>query len=117
MQPESSCIFCKIARGDIPANVVLESPEAIAFADLHPVAPTHVLVIPKSHLSGLSAASSEDAPLLGAVLNLAREVAMKVGIAMSGYRTVINDGADAGQSVGHLHVHVLGGRPLSWPPG
>jgi histidine triad (HIT) family protein len=114
---ESSCIFCKIVRREIPAKVLHETPLTLAFADLNPMAPTHVLVIPKRHLSGLSAAKSSDADLLGAVLSSAREVAEELGLAASGYRTVINDGADAGQSVGHLHAHVLGGRPLSWPPG
>ena len=117
MHSESSCIFCKIVRGEIPAKVIHETPETLAFADLNPQAPTHVLVIPKAHLAGLSSARTEDAPLLGAVLSSGREVAEKLGLASTGYRSVINDGADAGQTVGHLHLHVLGGRRLAWPPG
>jgi histidine triad (HIT) family protein len=111
------CLFCKIAAREIPSDVVLDTPEVLAFNDLHPVAPVHALVIPKKHLTSLHEASPEDAGLLGQLLLAAREVAEKLGLATSGYRLVVNTGPDAGQSVFHVHVHVLGGRPMAWPPG
>ena len=112
-----SCIFCKIVAKEIPAKIVLENEHALAFHDLNPQAPTHVLVIPKTHVSGIAEAKETDAAALGAVLLLARDVAAKQGLVEGGYRTVINSGKDAGQSVFHLHAHVLGGRSLAWPPG
>jgi histidine triad (HIT) family protein len=111
------CVFCKIGSHEIPAKVVLESERLIAFHDLNPAAPTHVLVIPKKHIAALSAASADDAALLGELMLAASEVAEKTGLVASGYRTVVNTGAHAGQSVFHLHVHVLGGRAMAWPPG
>jgi len=110
-----SCLFCRIVRGEIPAALVAESDSAIAFRDIGPQAPVHVLVIPRGHLTSLNDAT--DAALLGALMALARRVATTEGIADSGYRVVINTGTDGGQSVGHLHLHVLGGRRLKWPPG
>ena len=109
------CLFCRIVAGTLPATLVASSAHAVAFRDLHPQAPTHVLVIPRQHVASLDAA--DDPALLGAVLELARDVARQEGIAASGYRIVSNVGADGGQTVSHLHVHVLGGRPLHWPPG
>ncbi len=109
------CLFCKIIAREIPSEILAENEHALAFRDINPVAPTHVLVIPKKHLAGLSDAAPEDGGALGEVLLLARAVAAKE--LSQGYRLVINNGADAGQSVFHLHVHVLGGRPLAWPPG
>jgi histidine triad (HIT) family protein len=111
------CLFCKIVKREIPSQVVLENEHALAFRDIRPVAPTHCLVIPKKHIVGIGDANPEDAATLGECLLLARKVAEAEGLGESGYRVVINNGVDAGQSVFHLHVHVLGGRSLSWPPG
>jgi len=113
----SGCLFCKIVNKEIPAQIVHENDHVVAFRDLRPVAPTHVLVIPKKHIVGLHEATREDAEALFEVMLAARDVAEKLGLQATGYRTVINNGADAGQSVLHLHVHVLGGRTLAWPPG
>jgi histidine triad (HIT) family protein len=111
------CLFCKIVRREVPAEVVLENDEILAFKDVRPVAPSHALVIPKKHLTSIHEAETEDGALLGHMLLAAQEVAEKLGLGPSGYRLVINTGRDAGQSVFHLHVHVLGGRALAWPPG
>ncbi|WP_437609084.1 histidine triad nucleotide-binding protein [Sorangium sp. So ce834] len=111
------CIFCKIANKEIPSKVVLEDEHVIAFHDVNPQAPTHVLVIPKRHIAGIAQATLEDEAALGRLLLAARQVAEKTGIAESGFRTVVNSGANAGQTVFHLHVHVIGGRPMAWPPG
>ena len=108
-------IFAKIVRGEIPATIVAESPNALAFRDVAPQAPVHVLVIPKRSVATLD--DVEDAALLGELLALARDVARQEGIAESGYRVVINTRDDGGQTVPHLHLHVLGGRALHWPPG
>ncbi|MBD3620024.1 MAG: histidine triad nucleotide-binding protein [Chromatiales bacterium] len=113
----SDCIFCKIAAGEIPADVVYQDDDVIAFRDLNPQAPTHVLVIPRKHIATLHDAEAEDAQLLGRLFLGAQQVAEACGIAESGYRTVVNCGAGAGQSVFHVHLHVLGGRALGWPPG
>ena len=110
-----SCLFCRIVRGEIPAKLVAESPECVAFRDVNPQAPTHVLVIPRAHVDSLDAA--DDASLLGRMSLMAAQIARDEGIAETGYRTVINTGRDAGQSVQHIHLHLLGGRRLSWPPG
>jgi histidine triad (HIT) family protein len=115
MDPD--CLFCKIVAGDVPATVVREDAATVAFRDLDPQAPTHVLVIPRHHVpdvAGLAAERPEDAV---AVLDAVRAVAEQEGIAEGGYRTVFNTGADAQQSVFHAHVHVLGGRAMTWPPG
>jgi histidine triad (HIT) family protein len=111
------CLFCKVARHEAPAKILFEQDELLAFHDIHPQAPTHVLVIPRKHLGSLDDGGDEDTVLLGKLLRAAREVAHASGIARKGYRVVVNTGADGGQSVGHLHVHVLGGRPMRWPPG
>ncbi len=110
-----SCVFCRIIAGDIPAPIVAENEHAAAFRDLAPQAPVHVLVVPKRHVASL--ADCADGAELGAVLLLAAEVARREGIAESGYRTVFNTGSDGGQSVSHMHAHVMGGRPMGWPPG
>ena len=115
MSATDSCLFCRIVRQEIPASIMWENEHALAFRDIDPKAPTHVLVIPKRHFASLNDAA--DAQLLGGLLLAAREIAEGEGIAQSGYRTVINTGADAGQSVAHVHVHLLGGRKLTWPPG
>lgn len=112
-----SCIFCRIAAGEIPANKVLENDHVVAFHDLHPHAPVHVLVIPKKHIVNVAEADPADAAALGEVLLACQEVARKTGVLESGFRVALNSNADAGQSVDHLHAHVLGGRHLAWPPG
>ena len=114
---EQSCIFCKIVAGGIPAEKVYEDDGTIAFRDINPQAPVHVLVIPREHIASLDAAGEADAAKLGQLMLAAARVARQEGLSESGYRTVVNTGAGAGQSVFHLHVHVLGGRELAWPPG
>jgi histidine triad (HIT) family protein len=111
----SDCLFCRIVRREIPATIVREDEHTLAFRDIDPKAPTHVLVIPKTHVASLSEAP--DPATLGRLLLAAAEIAKAEGIETSGYRTVINTGADAGQTVHHVHVHLLGGRHLKWPPG
>jgi len=111
----TDCIFCKIAKKEIPAKVVAENDQALAFVDLSPQAPTHVLVIPKKHISKVSEAGEADQALLGSVLLLANQVALEHGI--QDYRMVINNGESAGQTVFHLHLHLLAGRKFNWPPG
>lgn len=113
----SDCIFCRIAQGRAPARIVVEDDDAIAFHDLHPQAPVHLLVIPRRHVVSVAQAADSDRDLLGHLLLVAARAARQAGIADSGYRIVTNCGAGAGQSVFHLHLHVLGGRPLRWPPG
>jgi histidine triad (HIT) family protein len=108
-------IFGKIARGEIPAKVVYEDDRALAFHDVDPQAPTHILVIPRRPIEKLAAAEDKDASLLGHLMLVARRVAADAGL--KDYRLVVNNGAGAGQSVFHLHLHVLGGRPMRWPPG
>jgi histidine triad (HIT) family protein len=110
-----SCIFCRIARGDIPAKIVAETAECLAFRDLNPQAPVHTLVIPREHVATLIDAT--DPELIGKMMLLGAEIARRSGIDQSGYRCVINTNADAGQTVFHIHLHVLGGRAMSWPPG
>jgi len=112
---QANCLFCRIASGDLPAGFVAENEHAVAFRDIDPKAPVHVLVIPRVHVESL--ATADDEALLGSLMSLAAQIARDEGIADRGYRTVINTGRDGGQSVAHLHVHVLGGRQLSWPPG
>lgn len=109
------CLFCKIVRGEIPATKVAENEVCLAFRDIGPKAPVHVLVIPKSHYGSLDAVPT--AEVIGAMGLMAQQVARQEGIAETGYRCVINTGADGGQTVGHVHLHVLGGRALGWPPG
>ena len=112
-----NCLFCRVARGEIPAKIVAETSECVAFRDINPQAPVHVLVIPKRHVASLDAATDGDAELLGRMALLAAQVARDENIADTGYRTVVNTNAGAGQTVFHVHAHVLGGRHLSWPPG
>ena len=113
----SDCIFCKIIAGEIPATVVHETDDVLAFRDLGPQAPTHVLVIPKRHISTINDMQDGDAELVGKMYLAAKQVAADEGISESGYRTVMNCNEGAGQSVFHIHLHVLGGRPMNWPPG
>ena len=111
----SSCIFCKIAAGEIPAQVVKKGDGMVAFKDLNPQAPTHVLVIPTMHVGSLN--DAKDPGLLGKLLVFARDVALESGVATKGYRVVVNTNPDGGQTVFHLHLHLLGGRAMHWPPG
>ena len=113
----SDCLFCKIGSGQIPAKVVLQDDEVLAFDDINPQAPVHVLVIPKRHVVALNEAGAGDQALLGHLLEAAALVARKKGLADAGYRVVVNQGRDGGQTVFHLHLHVLGGRHMAWPPG
>ena len=113
----AGCIFCGIVAGEVPATVVYEDDDAVAFRDLNPQAPTHVLVIPRRHIASIDAMSDGDEAMIGRVFAAAKAVAQQEGIDASGYRLVTNIGDDGGQTVGHLHVHVLGGRPMKWPPG
>ena len=110
-----SCLFCRIVRREIPATVVHEDEETLAFRDIDPKAPTHVLVIPKQHVPSLNEAS--DPAMLGRLMLVARTIADAEGLRTYGYRTVVNTGANAGQTVFHIHLHLLGGRRLGWPPG
>jgi len=113
----SDCLFCKMAAGVITPNTVFETPQILAFRDIHPQAPTHVLIIPKRHISTINDLQPEDAGLIGEMLLAAKTVAQQDSITQSGYRTVMNCNGDGGQSVFHIHLHVLGGRALGWPPG
>lgn len=112
----TDCLFCKIVNGEIPAEVLHETDATLAFQDINPAAPTHVLVIPKRHIGSAHELSSADSELLGEMFETMAKVAEDAGVD-SGHRLVTNVGADAGQSVDHLHFHVLGGRSMSWPPG
>ena len=109
------CLFCKIARREIPSKLVYESDDCIALRDIDPKAPVHILVIPREHIPSLDAAT--DASLVGRLALVAAQIARQEGIAESGYRTVFNTNRDAGQTVFHLHLHLLGGRSMAWPPG
>ena len=109
------CLFCRIVRGEIPAKIVHETEHTVAFADINPQAPLHVLVIPREHVASLDAAT--DAATVGRLALAAAEIARREGVAASGYRTVINTIADAGQTVFHIHLHLLAGRLMGWPPG
>ncbi|HPC82581.1 MAG TPA: HIT domain-containing protein [Thermoanaerobaculaceae bacterium] len=111
------CVFCRIAAGEVPARVLHADEEVVVFHDIAPRAPTHLLVIPRRHIASLDAATLEDASLLGQLLLAAAEAARRAGLVAGGYRVVNNCGAGAGQSVFHIHLHVLGGRPFGWPPG
>lgn len=110
-----SCLFCKIVAGEIPAELIFEDDEVVAFFDVNPQAPTHFLVIPKAHIATLNEAT--EAQLLGKMTRTASKIAKQLGVAESGYRLVMNCNADGGQSVYHIHLHCLGGRALLWPPG
>ena len=112
----NDCLFCKLIAGEIPSKKVYEDERVFAFEDINPQAPTHVLIIPKQHIEGLNKASAEDAEILGYMQLAAAKLGRERGIE-SGYRTVLNVGRGAGQSVFHIHLHLLGGRNLSWPPG
>jgi histidine triad (HIT) family protein len=111
------CVFCKIVSGEAKARIVYQDDDVLAFHDVNPQAPTHVLVIPRKHITSLAEADDADTELLGKLMQCARRVADTLDLGRSGYRVVINNGAGAGQSVLHIHVHVIGGRRMRWPPG
>lgn len=111
------CVFCKIGSRELQAMVVYEDPDLIAFRDINPMAPLHVLIMPKTHYDALSEFTAQEAALLGRMMLAGHHIARQERIADRGYRLVLNTGADGGQSVGHVHVHLLGGRALQWPPG
>jgi histidine triad (HIT) family protein len=113
----SDCIFCRIVSGEIPADKVLETETVLAFRDIDPQSPTHVLLVPKHHLANLNDLATADPALIAELYSAAVAVAHREGVADSGYRTVINCNADGGQLVPHLHLHLLGGRRMQWPPG
>jgi histidine triad (HIT) family protein len=114
---EQSCLFCRMIAGEVPADLLHQDESCVVIRDINPQAPTHVLVIPREHMESLNEASVRDEALLGHLLRVGARIANDEGHAEDGYRTVINTGTGAGQSVFHLHVHVLGGRPMTWPPG
>jgi histidine triad (HIT) family protein len=110
------CLFCKIISGAIPSKKLYEDSSTIAFADINPQAPTHVLIVPRKHIASIEEAKPEDTALLGHLLATSTKLAKTLGLA-NGYRVVVNTGSDGGQSVDHLHLHLLGGRAMHWPPG
>ena len=110
-----ACLFCRIVAKEIPAKIVAETADCVAFRDVKPQAPVHVLVVPRTHVASLNEVT--DATIVGKLAQLAKDVAQREGLADRGYRLVINTNADAGQTVFHLHMHLLGGRKMSWPPG
>jgi histidine triad (HIT) family protein len=112
-----TCLFCRIIERRAPAKIVYEDDQVVAIEDIHPQAPVHLLVLPRKHLASLSEAAAEDEPVLGHLMTVAARLARERHLDSKGYRTVINSGALAGQSVFHVHVHVLGGRAFHWPPG
>lgn len=114
---QDDCLFCRIASGEIPADLVLETPDVLAFRDIHPQAPTHILIIPRAHIPSVSEMEEDQAPVMGKLFLAARELAREEGIQEGGFRMVVNAGADAGQTVFHIHMHLLGGREMGWPPG
>jgi len=113
----NQCIFCRIIERTLPARIVFEDDEIVAFEDAHPQAPIHLLIVPRKHLASLKDAAADDVPLLGRMHTVVTQLARERGLESRGYRTVINTGSGAGQSVFHLHLHLLGGRVFHWPPG
>ena len=112
-----TCIFCRIVKGEIPSNIAYQDVHTLAFHDIDPRAPVHVLIIPREHVAAVNKLTEHDTEVMGRLFQVARRLADELGVADSGYRMVVNNGADAGQSVDHIHMHLLGGRNLSWPPG
>lgn len=110
-----SCLFCRIANYELPAKIAYEDDRVVAFHDINPQAPVHVLICPRKHIPTLNGVTADDASLLASMFDVARKIAEQFGVAQKGYRTVFNVNADAGQTVFHLHLHVIGGRKLSWP--
>ncbi|MFQ6605860.1 MAG: histidine triad nucleotide-binding protein [Fidelibacterota bacterium] len=111
------CLFCKISQHDIPSDILMETDDLVAFNDINPQAPVHILIIPKKHITTLNDLTSEDAGLVGKIILAARTLAREKGIADEGYRTVFNCNRNGGQAVYHIHLHLLGGRAMNWPPG
>jgi len=111
------CLFCRIAAGEIPAKIVHQDEGYVAFEDINPQAPVHILIIPRRHVEGVGTLADEDAAFAGGAVTLARRLATAKGLDESGYRLVFNNGTGAGQTVFHLHLHLMGGRPFTWPPG
>ena len=116
-ETERDCIFCKIVKGEIPGDIVYQDDKVLAFNDIDPKAPVHVLIVPRDHIPGIADIEDEQKALMGHILSVASRIASEKGIGESGFRVVVNSGRDAGQAVLHIHFHVLGGRALSWPPG
>lgn len=114
---DNDCLFCRIAEGEIPAEVVHSGPDVMAFRDIHPQAPTHILIIPRKHIPSVSELAADDAGLMGKLFLTAKRLAKEEGIDEEGYRMVVNAGPGAGQTVFHIHLHLLGGRGMGWPPG
>lgn len=114
---DETCLFCKIVAGDIPSDTVHQDDVVVAFNDIHPVAPVHQLLVPRRHVASAAELDSSDGELLGRLFEVAAELARKAGLPERGYRLVTNVGPDAGQSVPHLHFHLIGGRRMAWPPG
>ena len=117
MATKDNCLFCKIVANEIPSKIVLETEHVVAFEDINPQAPCHVLIIPKEHIASTNEVDDRHAETLGRLFAAARRVAEQCGVRESGYRMVMNTGANAGQTVCHVHLHVLGGRDFRWPPG
>ncbi len=111
------CLFCSIIDGKMRGEIVYQDDTVLAFKDIRPEAPVHILIVPRKHIESISSLQPQDVQIVGAIFMTAAKLAKELGIAESGYRVVVNDGADAGQSVFHLHYHLLGGRPMRWPPG
>ncbi|MDE3201524.1 MAG: histidine triad nucleotide-binding protein [Acidobacteriota bacterium] len=111
-----SCLFCKIVEGSIPSTAIYQDSDCYAFADIGPQAPTHILIVPRKHIASLAATSEADAELLGHLVTIAAKIARDKAL-VNGYRVVMNTGPDGGQTVDHLHLHLLGGRHMTWPPG
>ena len=117
MGTEKDCLFCKIIAGEIPSDIVYEEVDLLAFPDTKPQAPVHILIIPKKHIDSLGDVKAEDLALIGKMIEAANKIAKEENIYESGYRVVFNCKKDAGQLIPHLHMHLLGGRPMGWPPG
>ncbi|CAI2719658.1 histidine triad nucleotide-binding protein [Nitrospina watsonii] len=112
-----NCLFCKISNGDVPGDKVYEDDSVFAFNDINPQAPTHILICPKKHLSTIMDMESGDEAMIGSIVSVANQIAAEKGLEKSGFRLVLNCGSGAGQSVFHVHFHLLAGRPMQWPPG
>lgn len=113
----TDCLFCKVRDGEIPSETVYENDDILAFKDVNPQAPTHILIVPRKHISSVNDLEDEDAEIMGKMLLAAQDIASFEGVAAGGYRLVVNCNADAGQTVFHIHMHLLGGRNMTWPPG
>lgn len=117
MAGSDHCVFCRIVAGELPANIIYENDQVVAFHDVNPVAPLHVLIIPKAHIADPSSLDENSAPVMANIFLAARAVAAQFGVAESGYRLVMNQGSHGGQTVFHMHLHLLAGRRMTWPPG